>query len=186
MKFKLKFKLVVYILIILILGMFAYSIKLTYDLKDAVNNEKIAATKAANAAIAAEKSKDSIQVLNTQLEDVLKKLDVFEDSDREERQKQLNRKKFQLGFTVQARNKEYMDLIAYCIGSGFKLEYANQERRYIPNPVIYWYSEEGRVAAEDLKTDLKEKFPKFSDFEIKKGGSSKPPNTLTARLNFVN
>lgn len=181
-----KFKVTVTILILLIIGMFVYSIKLTYDLKESVNKEHIAATKAADAAKAAKKSKDSIQVLNTQLEDVLKKLDVFEDSDREEREKQLKRKKFQLGFTVQARNKEYMDLIAYCIGSGFKLEYANQQRRYIPNPTIYWYSEEGRIAAEDLKTDLKEKFPKFSDFEIKKGGSSKPPNTLTANLNFVN
>lgn len=179
-----KFRIVVSALIAIILATFAYAMYLTYKIE--IKNQELT-----QSYDELKMKDDSLRTSYTQLkrkdsvlENTMRELNVFTTGAQEQRRKELERGEYNLGIEVQARNKDYMDLIAYTIGSGFKLEYANQERGFVNPTVIYYYSEDGKRIAEELKVDLKNKFSKLANFEVRRGGSSKPPKTITAKLRF--
>lgn len=179
-----KFRIVVGSLIAIILASFAYAMYLTYKLE--VKNQQLTESyeqlkikdDSLSIAFADLQHKDSL------LQDTMKELNVYTDEAKEQRRKQLKREKYKLGIEVQARNQDYMELIAYTIGTGFRLDYANQERSFVNPSIMYYYSEDGKRIAEELREDLKKEFSSLADFEVKRGGSSRPANTITAKLRF--
>lgn len=171
-----KFRIIVSILTLVIIALFITAVVLSMRLKTSLRT-------AEDLNVSLVESEKEVLKKNAALESVMKELNVWEKSDQDKRKKEVSRGKYKIGIEVQANNKNLYDLIAYTVGSGFKLEYVNQNRGGISGkPVMFYYSEEGKKIAEELKVELKSEFKKIVDFAIKKGGSGGASNLITAKL----
>ena len=175
-----KFRILVSILTLLVIGLFFVAITLSNSLKNSKH-----ALEMQN--IELQRQDSVLQNYSDSLETIMKKLNVWESADQRKRENQLKRGGFNIGITAQANNKNFHDLIAYTIGSGFQLAYANQERGGINGPPrIFYYSEEGKAVAEDLKSDLETHFSNLAEItEIQRGRSSEDAKTITVYLQFT-
>jgi hypothetical protein len=182
-----KFKIVIYILTIAIIGLFVTAVYQSSRLVIAKNNAVIAKDKLKQFNDSLQKTYDSLASTKEALVEVMKKLNVYEKSDRVKREKQLQRGKYNLGINVQANDKNYQSLIAFAVTSGFEIKYINQHRQFKPgDPVIYYYSDDAENIAEQLKNDLTSKFDNLAEINVMKGISHEPPSTITAELRFIN
>ena len=173
-----KFRILVSILTFALLALFIISIFLAMRLRASIANEK-EITKTLKI------SESELAKKNADLEKVMKELHVWESTDQEERQNELEKGEFKLGLAVQANNENFHNLIAFAIGSGFKLDYANQERGGISgNPVVYYYSEKGKKVAETFKSELEKEFDRLAPFKVEKALSAGDANKITAKLRF--
>jgi hypothetical protein len=184
-----KFRVVVSILTIAILGLFITVIVQSANLVASKNKTEALNKDLKISQLKLQNSKDSISIMYDTLESVMKRLDVWDDSAQKEREKQLKNRKYKLGIEVQANKADYQSLVAYTVGSGFQISYINKRSGQISstNSVIYYYSPEGKLIAEELKHDLAEKFPdKLAKIkEVKQGGNRNTPgNVITAKLGF--
>lgn len=175
-----KFRILVTVLTLLVIGLFITAISLSNSLKNSKQQLELS--------YADLKMKDSLlQNSKDSLVTVMKKLNVWESADQQARENQVKRRGYNIGITAQANNKNFHSLIAYTIGSGFKLAYANQERGGIGgHPRIFYYSEKGREIAESLKSELESEFPNLAQIDqVQKGSSAEDPNTITVFLRFT-
>lgn len=175
-----KFRILATVLTLLVIGLFITAISLSNSLKNSKRELELS--------YADLKMKDSLlQNSKDSLVSVMKKLNVWEAADQQARENQVKRRGFNIGITAQANNKNFHDLIAYTIGSGFQLAYANQERGGINGPPrIFYYSEQGREIAESLKAELESEFSHLAQIDqIQEGSSAEDPNTITVFLRFT-
>lgn len=182
-----KFKIVVSILTIAIIGLFVTVLYQSYNLVIAKNDAIVAKNKLRVTNDSLQLTYNNLATTTAELESVMKKLNVFEKSDQLKREKQLQRGKYKLGIDVQANNKNYQSLIAFAVGSGFEINYVNQQRRDISvDPVIFYYSDDALEIAEQLKEDLAARFDNLADINVMKGLTHEDPTTITAKLRFNN
>lgn len=180
-----KFRIVISILTIAIIGLFIAVIYYANELETSMAAEKASNLELKAAKIKLTESNDSISVINKKLEDVMEELNISTTKEQDLRRKQLRNQKYNLGIEVQAKNENYYDLIAFAIRSGFELNYSNQKRGgFAGDPVIYYYSENGKLIAEELKLDLEKEFHNLAEINVVKGNSAKPPSTLSAKIRF--
>lgn len=175
-----KFRILVSILTLLVVGLFITAIILSNSLKNSKHQLELSYDDLRLKDSLLQNSKDS-------LVSVMKRLNVWETADQQSRENQVKRRGFNIGISAQANNKNFHDLIAYTIGSGFQLAYANQERGGINGPPrIFYYSEKGKEIAESLKSELESEFSNLAQIErIQEGSSAEDPNTITVFLRFT-
>lgn len=182
---QMKFRILISFLTIAFIGLAIAVIYYANELEASIAAEKASNIEIKAAKIKLKESNDSITVINKKLEAVMEELNISTTKEQELRRKQLRNQKYNLGIEVQAKNENYYDLIAYAIRSGFELNYSNQKRGgFNGDPIIYYYSENGKLIAEELKLDLQGEFPNLAEINVIKGNSVKPPSTLTAKLRF--
>lgn len=181
-----KFRTQVGILTVVIIGLFAYAVYLSFQVQEGKSTLQKTYDELLDTNQKLEISSTKLQVSRDSLENVMKQLNVWETGDQKKRERQEQRKAYKLGVEVQANNANYQKLIAYVVSAGFEVEYVNQNRGGISeSPRIYIYSEKSRPIALELKNELEKQFPNLQRIgDIRMGGSSGSSNLLAIKLRF--